>query len=107
MKAILIDVVEKTIKEVELKGDFLTNCYKLLKCRVIEVAAEIDDNTIWVDEEGYCHIPMGYFRVIGYNQIFSGNGLVVGYDRTKDENKDCSIGVEDVRDLVTFVEEVC
>lgn len=104
IKAILIDPEVQLIREVVVdEKDFLESCYKLIGCNLIEVAMDLDGDTIYVDEEGLLKQVKGYFTVVGARQPFAGKGLVVGYDRANDKNISTSLSVQDVRDFVKFI----
>ena len=105
MKAILIDVYNKDIKEVEYDGtlDFI---YFNLACRTFDVVRIDDVNSIFVDDEGLLRQNQLYFEYSGSNGIFqlAGNGLILGVD---DEGNSISptLTVEDVEGKVNFLPE--
>jgi hypothetical protein len=104
IKAILIDPETRTIREVLVdEKDFLDSCYKLIGCNLIEVAVDLDDDTIYVDEEGLCKQVKGLFEVVGAHQPFAGRGLVVGYNASADKHVDTTLSVQDVVDIVRWV----
>jgi hypothetical protein len=81
MKAILIDIKNQTITDVDIKGD-LQSWYKLIGCQYVECAHYLNKHdSIMVDEEGLLSQPEGFFYVEGAHQPFAGNGLVVGVDK--------------------------
>lgn len=83
MKAIFINTQEKTVTEVDIKGD-LDSWYKLIGCDLVEIAARLDNgDIILVDEEGLWKSPTEFFtfEYAEYtNYPFAGNGLVIGGD---------------------------
>ena len=105
MKAILIDVYEKEIREVDYDGtlDFI---YFNLACRTFDVVRIDDVNGIFVDDEGLLRQNQLYFEYPSSNGIFqlAGNGLILGVD---DEGDSISptLTVEDVRNKVNFLPE--
>ena len=105
MKAILIDVYEKEIREVDYDGtlDFI---YFNLACRTFDVVRVDDVNSIFVDDEGLLRQNQLYFEYSGSNGIFqlAGNGLILGVD---DEGNSISptLTVEDVKGKVNFLPE--
>jgi len=102
IKAILIE--KEIIWEVEVdEKNFLQSCYKLIGCDLIEVAVDLGNDTIYVDEEGFCKEPEFLFHVIGYPQPFAGRGLVVGYNAHADKHIDTHLSVQNVRDIVRYV----
>ena len=105
MKAILIDVYNKEIREVDYDGtlDFI---YFNLACRTFDVVRIDDVNSIFVDDEGLLRQNQLYFEYSGSNGSFqlAGNGLVLGVD---DEGNSISptLNVEDVKGKVRFLPE--
>ena len=105
MKAILIDVYEKEIREVDYDGtlDFI---YFNLACRAFDVVRIDDVNSIFVDDEGLLRQNQLYFEYSGSNGIFqlAGSGLILGVD---DEGNSIppTLTVEDVKGKVSFLPE--
>jgi hypothetical protein len=86
MKAILINVNERTITEVEVsKKNTLQDWYKLMGVELVTTACYLDNgDSILVDDEGLLK-ENKYFTYNG--EVYAGNGLVVG---TKDDGESCS-----------------
>ena len=104
VKAILIDVKNQEVKEVE-HDNTLQNIYDLIDCRVFDSVRIDNVNSIFVDDEGILKDNL-YFQYSGSNGIFqlAGNGLLLGID---DEGNSISptLTVEDVKDKVRFLSE--
>ena len=104
MKAILIDVKNQEIKEVE-HDNTLQNIYGLLDCRVFDVVRIDNVNSIFVDDEGILKDNL-YFQYSGRDHVIqlAGNGLILGVD---DEGNSISptLTVEDVKNKVSFLSE--
>ena len=104
MKAILIDVHNKDIKEIEHDGK-LENIYDLIDCRAFDLVTIDDVNAIFVDDEGILKDNL-YFEYSGNERVmqFAGSGLVLGYNG---EGKTIStiLSVEDVKGKVRFLGE--
>ena len=104
MKAILIDVKNQEIKEVE-HDNTLQNIYDLVDCRVFDAVKVDDVNNIFVDDEGILKDNL-YFEYSGSENVFklAGNGLVLGVD---DEGNSISptLTIEDVKGKVNFLPE--
>ena len=104
IKAILIDVYEKEIREVDYDGtlDFI---YFNLACRTFDVVRVDDVNGIFVDDEGILKDNL-YFEYSASDRVFqlAGNGLILGVD---DEGNSISptLTVEDVKGKVNFLPE--
>ena len=105
MKAILIDVYNKDIKEVDYDGtlDFI---YFNLACRTFDVVRIDDVNSIFVDDEGLLRQNQLYFEYSGSENVFklAGNGLILGVN---DEGNSISptLNIEDVKGKVNFLPE--
>lgn len=103
MKAILIDVTQRIIKEVEIDGDNNQQIYALLGegTELMEGAVRLDDNDIvYVDEEGLMNPKTGAFS-FGDTHPFMGNGLVCGGD-DEGGSADVKMTIEEVRAKVRF-----
>jgi hypothetical protein len=116
IKAILIDVENKEIKEVELQSDnssYNQAIYTQLKCDYITSACgELFNrlsHSLFVDDEGLLkNEPMGAFCIrIGetghlyQSQVLSGNGIIVGID-AEGECVDHLLDVEIIKDIVKW-----
>jgi len=104
MKAILIDVKNQEVKEVE-HDNTLENIYKHVDCRTFTVIQIDKFNAIFLDDEGLLKENL-YFS---YSELHSllhfelaGNGLILGVD---DEGSSISttLTVEDVKSKVTWL----
>jgi hypothetical protein len=106
MKAILINVHDETVKQVEVADDnVLKSWYKLLICSMVQVAHYFNEkDSIMCDEEGLFTMndDSKFFTVVGGHQPFIGNGLVVGVDPMDGVSVDPCITVEEVRSKVKF-----
>ena len=110
-KAILIDVVEKSVEEVEI--DNYREITSHLDCDMFTVG-KVDMNTdVYVDDEGL--IKEGYIDDEGYRhnlsgfrfsntQIFMGNGLVVGRPDFEGETTDCPYTKQEIEQMVLFID---
>ena len=112
VKAIQIDVVNKTINEVE--SDSLQDIYKHLNCSTFDVARVqmpsdvdcfIDDESLlktgYIDEDGTRHNLSGF--KVG-DTLLMGNGLLIGKSDMQGESTDCPITKEVVENTVTFID---
>ena len=107
MKAILINVTDETVQQVEISDDnVLQDMYKHIGCSTVQVAMDIEDNSdsVYVDEEGLFVMDNDskFFTIKGGHQPFIGNGLVVGLDYTDGVSVDCHTPVEELRSMVKF-----
>ncbi len=103
MKAILIDVQNEEIFEVE-HDDTLASIYKLVDCGTFDVVNIDGVNSIYVDDEGLFVEDLLYFKYTGTTDSVSlaGNGLILGVD---DEGETISptLMLEEVEQAVTFL----
>ena len=104
MKAILINVQDETVRQVEVEN--IKDIYKHLNCHTFEVAHNFHDkmDSVYVDEEGLFTIDNDskFFSVTGGHQPFIGNGLIVGLNPNNGESVDHHISVDDLRSRVKF-----
>lgn len=104
IKGILIDSVNKEVREIEIDDDnFLQECYKALDCHIIEaVNLGTSGNTLWIDEEGRCKTVETSFTLRGLPMPIAGKGLILGYDARKDKNKSTNFNIEKVKAGIEF-----
>lgn len=114
IKAILIDVENKQIKELELQSESSSfNLYKELKCEYITSACGDLFNrlshALFVDDEGllkeehlgaFC-IRIGETGHLYESQVFSGNGIIVGIN-DEGESIDHQLDIEIIKDIVRW-----
>ena len=114
IKAILIDVENKQIKELELQSESSSfNLYKVLKCEYITSACGDLFNrlshALFVDDEGllkeehlgaFC-IRIGETGHLYESQVFSGNGIIVGIN-DEGESIDHQLDIEIIKDIVRW-----
>jgi hypothetical protein len=94
MRAILIDAVNCTVKEIQNKGD-LDSIYKAINVEMIEVGnydPETGD-TLYVDEEGRINGTAIGFELFG--KKFAGSGIIFG-TQPDGENGPAAIDLKDV-----------
>ena len=101
MKAILIDVHNKDIKEVDYDGK-LQNIYDFIDCRAFDIVRIDDANDIFVDDEGLFVADQLYFSYNG--KALAGNGLVLGYDRSG-ETVGTTLNITDIKASVKWLPE--
>jgi hypothetical protein len=102
MKAILIDVENKEVKEVEYEGDY-TQVYKFINCELFSMVSIDKENIIYVDDEGLLNKPTKFFQIACYRDQLAGNGLILGVDHLGD-SVSTSLSVEDIESMVTFID---
>lgn len=103
MKAILIDVYDRTVGEVEFDGT-LKGMYGLLRCGIVQpirLGASATADFLWIDEEGALKTGVPTFMLEGFRQPLAGNGLVCG-NSEEGELADVTLDVEQVFDMITF-----
>ena len=103
MKAILINVKDQSITEVE-HDNTLNNIYELLDCRTFDVVRIDEVDSIYIDDEGLYVEEQLYFEYGGDQHAvrLAGNGLILGVD---DDGNSTSpnITLEDVKGRVGFL----
>jgi hypothetical protein len=109
MKAILIDVYNEVVRQVEVdKKNVLRDWYKYTQCSMVEPVYINEHDSIMVDEEGLLTLTKDskFFSYKG--DMYAGNGLVVGVNVRNGESVDPMITVEEIRAYVDFhtIEEV-
>jgi hypothetical protein len=101
MKAILIDSINKEVKEVEI-GKGIEQMYEFLKCQYFTIGSYLDkQDAIFVDDEGLMNGTDTFFTYEGAHQPFAGNGLIMGCD-DEGESEDCKISFDEVTKKVKF-----
>ena len=102
MRAVLIDVKNKTVTEVEADGS-LENIYEHVKCETFE-CIDVGDFTIFIDEEGRMNGTKAGFSIQGWPEpVVLGNGLIVKHNEYG-ETVPADVSVDDVLQMVTFVD---
>ena len=107
-KAILIDVANRTVTEIE-QPEGLRPLYEVLsvpgvrKCDDINAVMVTRENAMYVDGEGMLIDGLPTFSFLGSDAVFAGNGLIVG---TSSDGDDVShtLKVDDIREKVVFLE---
>ena len=81
MKAILIDVINKEVREVE-HDDTLESIYKHVDCGTFDVVRIDKVNSIYIDDEGLFVEDQQFFNYVIDLRVanLAGNGLILGVD---------------------------
>lgn len=99
MKALLIDVSAREVREVEYDG--LADLQKMVG-GYIEIARAWDHgDVLFVDEEGMLKGKTAFFAVDGIAQPLAGNGVVVGRE-TGDVTADPTVTREALTKMISF-----
>ena len=99
-KGILIDVENKSIREVEFEG--LKGMYANIGCDMVELVRIAKGVDLWIDEEGRCKSRTKGFMLSGGSEPFMGNGLIAG--SRGGETTDAKVTVGQVESVVTFID---
>lgn len=104
MKAILIDAVEKQVREVEYDGS-LESAYSLLRCDTIDVVRINDENDMIVDDEGLLTHESDDSPFVAFpgGQRIAGSVLIVGAVDDNGDSTSTSLSVEFIEECVKFV----
>ena len=108
MKAIKIDVINKTITEINLKKG-IKPIYKETGWDLFEIVLLKQDKDnpsnyredLYVDEEGLLKESIGEFVMDGYR--FTGHGLIIGCQIDTGDSCDCISTVQDIYKRVRFI----
>jgi len=103
MKAILIDVNNECVRQVEVDdNNVLHDWYRWIGCRMVEPVYLNSHDSIMVDEEGLLSMDE-HTKFFSYKgSVYCGNGLVVGVNVNNGESVDPCITVDKVRSYVKF-----
>ncbi len=116
MRAILIDAVNRIIKEVEITSD-IKDIYSNIGCDLFTVAGDFNtandgdsSDSLLVDDEGLLKpgLPVFQFNPPGWHRQkeFAGNGLITGVDYTNGESISCRIPLLDLAHWVDWTDKV-
>ena len=102
MKAILIDVKNEEVREVE-HDDTRKEIYNFVECSTFDVLRLDGVNGIYVDDEGLFVEDQLFFTYHGdnYSQTLGGNGLILGVD-SEGNSISPTITVEEVEEAIEF-----
>lgn len=101
MKAILIDSINKEVKEVEI-GKGIDQMYEFLNCEIFTIASYLPKrDAIFVDDEGLLNGTDVFFTYEGAHQPFAGNGLIMG-SNSNGESVSCKVNLNEVKSKVKF-----
>jgi hypothetical protein len=101
MRAIKIDVIAKTIEEIDIDGS-LKSMYEALDVDVVASVRIARGEILWVDDNGlHRDPPLGAFMFGVYPQALSGHGLIVGLGGIGD-NCNTKLTLEEVKANVSF-----
>lgn len=103
IKAIKIDVESKSVYEITIE-DNLESFYNAIGCECFDVVDLGKNQCMFIDDEGLLHEEQKPFFSIGDLNI-CGNAIVMSVDPESGESEDVGVTVEDVADMVTFLEE--
>lgn len=112
MRAILIDAVEKTVREVEYDGE-LASAYSMLRCELVDIVGlpNLDTgggnslHSMLVDDEGLLKREDDQdapFFALRNGWTFAGSGLVIGPTDDDGETTAATLTVEEVARNVAF-----
>lgn len=114
MRAILIDAVNRIIKEVEITSD-IKDIYSNIGCELFTVAGNFNEDnnlmdSLLVDDEGLLKpgLPVFQFNPPGWmtQKEFAGNGLITGVNYNDGESISCRIPLLDLACWVEWTDKV-
>lgn len=103
MRAILIDAVERDVREVDYDGS-LDSVYQMLRCELIDAVRVSENDSMLVDDEGLLTSDDGDspFILLRNGSVIAGSALVVGSPDENGDTTSCQYSVEDVAPFVIF-----
>ena len=105
MKAILINVKNQSVTQIEMSDDY-NEIYTHIGngCRTFEVPVEFDNgDVLYVDEEGLLQPDKeGAFIMSGWNRPIVGNALIIGAD-AEGNSVDAKTNADDVARIIRFM----
>lgn len=105
MRAILINPVDRTIKEVTYNGDYreINNHVECSIFTIVRLGTDNDD-VLFLDDCGLLTVPNpnGYFMIVGYPSPLAGKALVLATDR-QGESVGTDLPLEYLKARVTFL----
>jgi hypothetical protein len=105
MRAVLVNVYDRTIMAVEFDGT-LKGMYGLLRCGIVQPIRFVlggDLHHLWIDEEGALKVHTPTFVIDGFRQPLAGSGLVCG-STPEGELADATATVEQIDGMVRFMD---
>lgn len=103
MRAIKIDVVKKSVYEIDIPAEsVLDELYRALECTCVDAVFVDFEETLWIDDEGLLrNPPLGAFKV--GRRVYSGHGVILGTSY-EGESAPTGLTVQQVYTTVTFVD---
>jgi len=102
MRVIIIDSVNRSIREGTINGNFLTAIYKLIGCTSVDVVGIDHVNDVWVDDEGLLKnepfLPV--FKIAG--RTLAGNAVISAHD-DEGETIATDLKIDDIRSAIQFL----
>ena len=101
IKAILIDVYNRKVEEIEFEQP-LEAFWKCLNCRWVTNSQLNENHDVIVDYEGKMKFPEHFFSINNWRRpTFAGNGIIVGFNE-RGEWISNSMNIEEVKKSVIF-----
>lgn len=106
MKAILIDTINGTVTEIEMKNS-VEEMQRLINCEMFTtVGIRLPDrDMLYVDDLGLYDTSKGWFKIFNYPQPLSGNGLIIGHD-AEGRSRNVQSNVETIRSIVKILKPI-
>lgn len=101
IRGILIDAEHCTVREVEFENT-LESYYRLLNCTCVTAPSYDGKHDVIIDDEGLLNGKSNFFE-LSRQEVYAGNGLIVGVDPSQGDWRSHSLSVESIRSQVCFV----
>jgi len=102
MKLILIDAVNKEVKEIEVSEKNHFEEMKFFMGVEWATIARTESFDVWVDDEGLLKDPKHFFLIEGYPEPLAGNGIIANTDEEGNTISPTAT-LEEIRNKVQFV----
>ena len=102
MKAILINPIDNSVKEVDYNGDY-KQIYTYIDATMFGVVDIPNDDSIFIDDEGLFKDTQHCFLFKGIPTPLCGKALVLGIDHKTGDSADANSTIQEIRESVTFI----
>ena len=102
MKAILINPIDNSVKEVDYNGDY-KQIYTYIDATMFGLVDIPNDDSIFIDDEGLFKDTQHCFLFKGIPTPLCGKALVLGIDHKTGDSADANSTILEIRKSITFM----